>query len=305
MDPRLECGGIVLRSGAIQLELHWYLRHRIPLTCAPMTQHFSKTSHRPWQLPSGRWALAQRWNDLLFAHWPMQRSAIAALLPAGLEPDTFQGSAWLGVVPFWMDRVRLRWLPPVPGARVFAELNLRTYVRDVRTGVPGVYFLSLDANSLMAVGVARGLYQLPYHWAQMRMEPRGEREFSFYSSRLLSSRPVRFSARYRGLGPSHRLIQSRPGTIEYFLTERYCLFNRDPLGRLMRTDIHHIPWPLEDAEAEIEQNDLAAAVGLRLPDTEPLLHYSRRMVVYLWSAKFVEAGVLRPEAAVATAQYRR
>jgi hypothetical protein len=270
-----------------------------------MSNHGSKTSHRPWQLPAGKWALAQRWNDLLFAHWPVPARSIAALLPPGLEPDTFHGSAWLGVVPFWMDRVRFRVLPPVPGAQSFVELNLRTYVRDVRTGTPGVYFFSLDANSLLAVAVARGMYQLPYYWAKMRVVPRGEREFDFFSSRLMSSRPVRFSARYRGLGPNHRLAQSRPGPIEYFLTERYCLFHRDALGRLLRTDIHHVPWPLEDAEAEFNQNDLAEAVGLRLPDTEPLLHYSRRMVVYLWSSKFVEVGVLQPETAVATAQYRR
>jgi uncharacterized protein YqjF (DUF2071 family) len=270
-----------------------------------MTEQFKKTSHRPWPLPSGKWRMAQRWNDLLFAHWPMQAAAIQSLLPAGLEVDTYSGTAWLGIVPFWMDRVRLRWLPRIPGANKFAELNLRTYVRDVRTGTPGVYFFSLEASSLLAVTVARGAFQLPYHWAEMRMVPRGEREFEFYSSRLLSRKAVRFSARYRGLGPSHKLVQSRPGTIEYFLTERYCLFTRDPLGRLVRANIHHVPWPLEDAEAEFNENDLAGAMGLRLPDTEPLLHYCRHMVVYVWSAELAEVEVLQREHVVATAQYRR
>ena len=267
-----------------------------------MPDIFERTSHRPWPLPSGRWVMSQRWNDLLFAHWPMQASAIEALLPEGLEADTFHGSAWLGVVPFWMDRVRLRGLPPIPGVRKFPELNLRTYVRDSKTGASGVYFFSLDSANLLAVMVARSVFQLPYYWAQMKVEPRGDREFSFYSHRLLSSKPVRFSARFRGLGPSRRLMQSRPGTIEYFLTERYCLFTRDPLGRLLRADIHHIPWPLEEAEAEFDQNDLPASIGLRLPNIEPLLHYSRKLVVYVWSVEVVQPALVRPEAAVAAAQ---
>ncbi|WP_263351133.1 YqjF family protein [Acidicapsa acidisoli] len=261
-----------------------------------------KTSHRPWPLPPGRWAMTQRWNDLLFAHWPMRIAEVEALLPDGLEADVFQGSAWIGVVPFWMDKIQVRGVPPIPGARKFPELNLRTYVRDRRTGTPGVYFFSLDAGNLMAVIAARSFFHLPYYWAQMSIKPRGEREFSYYSRRLLSGRPVIFAARYRGLGPTHKLAQTRPGTIEYFLTERYCLFTRNALGRLMRADIHHVPWPLEEAEAEISQNDLAAQIGLQLPNTAPLLHYSRHLAVYVWPAELVQAKVVAATAAVAAAQ---
>jgi len=267
-----------------------------------MCATLEKTSHRPWPLPSGRWAMTQRWNDLLFAHWPMRISDIEALLPEGLEADVFQGSAWLGVVPFWMDKIQLHGLPTIPGARQFPELNLRTYVRDTRTGTPGVYFFSLDASNLLAVMVARGFFHLPYYWAQMSIKPRGEREFSFSSRRLLSGKPVHFAARYRGLGPSFKLVQSRPGTIEYFLTERYCLFTRDSLGRLQRANIHHIPWPLEEAEADISQNDLASHIGLELPPTKPLLHYSRRLVVYVWPPELVQAAVLATGPVVAAAQ---
>jgi len=267
-----------------------------------MRATLEKISHRPWPLPTGRWAMTQRWNDLLFAHWPMRIAEIEDLLPDGLEADVFQGSAWIGVVPFWMDKIRVRGLPPIPGARKFPELNLRTYVRDVRTGSPGVYFFSLDAGSLMAVIAARSLFHLPYYWAQMSIKPRGDREFSYYSRRLLSGKPVRFAARYRGLGPTHKLAQTRPGTIEYFLTERYCLFTRDALGRLQRADIHHIPWPLEEAEAEITQNDLAAHIGLTLPDSKPLLHYSRHLAVYVWPAELVLAKVVAAGPVVAAAQ---
>jgi len=267
-----------------------------------MSEILKKTSHRPWPLPSGRWAMSQQWNDLLFAHWPMRAAEIDALLPDGLEADVFQGSAWLGIVPFWMNKIHYRGLPAIPGMRQSPELNMRTYVRDVRTGMAGVYFFSLDASNLIGVIAGRSLFHLPYHWAQIKIEPRGDREFSFYSRRLLSGKPVRFAARYRGLGPTRKLAQTRPGTIEYFLTERYCLFTRDALKRVIRADIHHVPWPLEEAEAEISQNDLAATVGLQLPKTAPLLHYSRHLAAYVWPTELVEAAVLRAGPAVAAAQ---
>lgn len=250
-----------------------------------------RTSQRPRPLPSGRWAMTQRWNDLLFAHWPVAPSQVAPLLPEDLQVDTFQGSAWLGIVPFWMDRIKIRGIPPVPTARQFPELNLRTYVRDPRTGSQGVYFFSLDAGSLLAVAVARGVYHLPYYWAEMRIEQRSEREFVYYSRRRFTSRPVLFIARYRGLGPTRRLVESRPGSLEHFLTERYCLFTYDRGGNLVRANIHHVPWPLEEAEAEIHRNDLAAAIGITLPDIAPVLHYSRRLAVYVWPAEPVRRAV--------------
>ena len=246
-----------------------------------------RTSQRPRPLPSGRWAMTQRWNDLLFANWPVPASQILPLLPEGLQVDTFMGSAWLGMVPFWMDRIKIRGLPPVPGAHSFPELSLRTYVRDAHTGVQGVYFFSLDAGSLLAVAAARALYHLPYYWAEMRLEQRSDRDFSFYSRRRFAGHPVIFSARYRGLGPTRKLAESRSGSLEYFLTERYCLFSRNRAGRLVRANIHHVPWPLEDARAEIERNDLAAAIGIQLPNEEPVLHYSRRLAVYVWPAELV------------------
>jgi uncharacterized protein YqjF (DUF2071 family) len=226
--------------------------------------------------------MTQRWNDLLFAHWPVPASSLAALLPDGLQVDTFAGSAWLGVVPFCMDRIRLRGLPSIPGTRSFPELNLRTYVRDPKTGTSGVFFLSLDAGNLLAVAFARSMYSLPYYWSEMRIDQRSDREFSFYSRRRLARQPVIFKARYRGLGPTRKLAENRSGTLEHFLTERYSLFTRNREGQIMRASIHHVPWPLEEAEAEIERNDLASAVGLRLPNLDPVLHYSRRLVVYVW-----------------------
>lgn len=256
-----------------------------------MLEYLVRTSHRPRPLPTGRWAMTQRWNDLLFAHWPVPASSIAALLPEGLQVDTFDGSAWLGVVPFWMDRIKVRGAPPIPGASSYPELNLRTFVRDQRTRTPGTYSLSLDTSSLLAVGMGRLFHHLPYHWSEMRLEQRTDREFAFCSRRRFADEPVLFQARYRGLGPTRKLAESRCGTIEYFLMERNCLFSCNRSGQLLRANLHHIAWPLEEAEAVIERNDLAAEIGIQLPKQDPVLHYMRRLAVYIWPAELVRPVV--------------
>jgi len=246
------------------------------------------TGHRPTPLPKRHWAATQRWNDLLFAHWPVPAASVAPLLPAGLVPDTFEGSAWIGIVPFWMDRIRFNGLPRVPGASSFPELNLRTYVREEHTNLAGVYFFSLDAANPIAVTVARAFFRLPYYWSHMAIKPQQNGRFFYRSDRHLTRKPVRFRATYRGLGPTHRLAQSAPGTIEYFLTERYRLYTADHRGHLFQGDIHHLPWPLEAAEAEFHINELPAAHGITLPDTEPILFYARELVVYIWSIELAK-----------------
>jgi uncharacterized protein YqjF (DUF2071 family) len=251
-----------------------------------MTNILNIVDHRPYALPADRWRMAQRWNDLLFAHWPISAGEMARLLPAGLEVDTFDGYAWIGVVPFWMDRVRTRAVGErcivVPGTAAFCELNLRTYVRSPTTGLRGVYFFSLDAASALAVIGARTLFHLPYFFANMhqRMEADGTVEYS--SNRLLTGRRVRFKASYRGLGEVAG--PSRAGTLEYFLTERYCLFTRYA-GKVRVGHIHHLPWPLQSAEAEIRLNELPAAHGIALPDRPPVLHFARELQVYIWSMR--------------------
>jgi uncharacterized protein len=266
-----------------------------------MQEYLVRTSHSPRPLPSGLWRMTQRWNDLLFAHWPVAAESIAPLLPDGLQPDTFQGSAWLGVVPFWLDRIKVRGLPSMPGMRNFPDLNVRTYVRDVQTGTPGMYFFSLDATNLLAVALAHTFFHLPYHWAEMRLDQRSEREFSFFSRRRLVRKPVIFKARYRGLGPTRKLAEGRSGTLEHFLMERACLFTRNRAGEPVRANLHHVPWPLEDAEAEIERNDLAESIGIELPAIEPVLHYSRRLAVYVWPTELVRPALAaRPVTVAAT-----
>ncbi len=266
-----------------------------------MLEFMPRRSHQPRPLPSGHWLLKQRWNDMLFANWPVAASLLAPLIPEGLQVDIFQGSAWLGVMPFWMEQIKVRGLPTLPGARSFPQLSLRTYVRDPQTGTPGLSFLSLEASNPLAAMVGRAFYRLPYHWAEMHLEKRSEREFEFYSRRRLAQRPVVFNARYRGLGPSPRLMESRVGSIEYFLMERYCLYSSNRDGQAIKANLHHESWPLEEAEAEIEQNDLAAAFGIELPDVEPVLHYARRLAVYVWPSELVRPVMAaRPVTATAS-----
>jgi uncharacterized protein YqjF (DUF2071 family) len=251
-----------------------------------MTNILSVVSHRPYPLPAGRWRMTQRWNDLLFAHWPIPADEMVRLIPTGLKVDTFDGYAWVGVVPFWMDEVRTRTVGEgcisVPGTRTFCELNLRTYVRSPTTDLRGVYFFSLDAASTLAVIGARTLFHLPYFLASMHSQLESDGTVDYSSNRLLTGGRVRFKARYRGLGEIAG--PSRNGTLEHFLTERYCLFTQHA-GQVLRWDIHHLPWPLEAAEVEIKLNELPAAHGIALPNRPPVLHFARQLQVYLWSLR--------------------
>ena len=216
----------------------------------------------------------QRWHDLLFAHWPVPEATLARHLPPGLRLDTFEGRAWLGVVPFRMTGVRLAGLPPLPGAGAFPELNLRTYVR--RGEVRGVWFFSLDAGSRMAVEVARRWFGLPYFRASMRCAADGDG--IRYESRRTDPRgaPAELRASYAPTGP---VSPAPPGSLEDFLTNRLTLFAPRPRGGLLAGRVEHAPWPLQPARAELAANTLAASLGLPLRDAPASLLFSRRLEV--------------------------
>jgi uncharacterized protein YqjF (DUF2071 family) len=239
--------------------------------------------HRTYPLPRGPWVMRQTWRDLLFAHWPFPPHALQALLPAALELDTYGGQAWLGVVPFAMRDVHPRGLWSVGGLSHFLELNVRTYVRAEEHGIvkPGVYFFSLDAANPIAVALARKFFRLPYFTAQMaQWETRAG--WIEYRSRRTHARaaPAGFSAAYR---PTGRVYLSTPGTLDHWLTERYALYTVDPKGRPYIGEIHHVPWPLQPAAAELAAGDLVgASAALRLPDLPPLLHFARRIDMAAW-----------------------
>jgi uncharacterized protein len=247
------------------------------LLTAPSRQAASleETGHRPWPLPSRGWVMGQTWDDLLFAHWRVPEETLRPLVPEALELETKDGSAWLGVTPFTITGLRLRGTLPIPGISDFLELNVRTYVTF--GGKPGIWFFSLDASSALAVEAARRMYRLPYFRARMALARRGEWLDYACSRREAAARPFVWEGRYRPAGP---VATPATGTLEHFLTERYCLYAVDG-DDVLRAEIHHPPWPLQRAEAEIELNTMPPD-GVDLGDEEPLLHYSARQDVVIW-----------------------
>jgi uncharacterized protein len=228
------------------------------------------TAHRPWPLPERPWIMTQSWHDLLFAHWPVDKDLLRARVPPGLPLDLFDAQAWLGIIPFHMTNVAPRGLPALPWVSAFPELNVRTYVTI--DGKPGIYFFSLDAGNPLAVGTARTLFHLPYFTARMSREE-AEGWIAYESRRVSTEQPAELVCRYRPAGPAHPPV---PGTLEHFLTERYCLYTFDSSFHLYRLEIHHRPWPLQPAELQITSNTMAEAAGIRLPSMGPLLHFSKR-----------------------------
>jgi hypothetical protein len=219
--------------------------------------------------------MGQTWENLLFAHWRVPVDAVRGLVPAGLEIDVFEGSAWLGVTPFRVEALRLRGLPPAPGVFRFLELNVRTYV--TREGRPGIWFFSLDAAGRLAVEGARRAYRLPYHHARMRADRRGD-WIQYESTRLgRQPRPFVFSGRYRPTGPA---APPAPSSVEHFLVERYCLYTVHE-GRIHRAEIHHPPWPVQPAEAEIGLNTMPPD-EVRVPGEPALLHFAAVQDVVIW-----------------------
>ena len=240
------------------------------------------TAHRPWPVPDAPWILFQRWESLLFAHWRVAGAALRDRIPPGLELQEFDGSAWLAITPFLMTGVRPRIAPALPGLSEFPETNVRTYVTDGQK--PGVFFFSLDASNPIAVAAARQFYHLPYRHAEMAVEPFGNGT-TYRSRRIEGDTGAEFEAYAE---PSGAEFRSTPGTVEHFLTERYCLYAWED-GRLYRGEIHHAPWPLHRAHAEIRRNTLTAPLGLSLDENAALLHYSKSLDVRAWAPERVAA----------------
>jgi uncharacterized protein YqjF (DUF2071 family) len=228
--------------------------------------------------PARPWAGHMRWTELAFLHWPVTVETLRPLIPRELQIDTFANSAWVGVVPFRMEGVRLRAAPPVPTAHAFPEINVRTYVRGA--GRAGVWFFSLDAQSRLAVRGARFLLNLPYFDADMNVESSAG-VVDYASVRTHRRAPAAaFKARYRPIGEPY---EASPGTLDHFLVERYCLFTHDDRRGLGLLDVDHDPWPLQRASVEVAMNTMAVAAGIQLPQMDPVVHYAHTLEVRAWS----------------------
>lgn len=252
------------------------------------------TAHRPWPLPHGQWAMTQTWNDLLFAHWSVNPAQMRALVPDELTLDLYEGAAWISVVPFWIKSLRPPGLPALPLLSQFPELNVRTYV--TYGNKPGVYFFSLDAGNLSAVWGARLFYRLPYWHAAMKVKGKLEKEngprhggtpddWVQYRSRRIHG-PKANHGMPQFLGRYHPVMPVRtatPGSLPEFLSERYCLYSVSPKGRVYRSEVHHLPWPLQTAEVEIETNSMAEPLGLNLSPQPDIAHFSRSLKVLVWA----------------------
>jgi len=228
--------------------------------------------HRPWPLPAGRWTVGETLEDVLFAHWRVPPDALRPLVPGDVELELRDGAAWLGIVAMRVTALRSRGLLPIPGFSSFLQLNVRTYVRG-RDDRPGVWFLSLDASSRFAVEGARRRFGLPFFHARLSLDETGD--WRDVECARIGERGRVFSGRYRAEGKE---LVPAPGSLEEFLVERYCLYATDGKGRLLRGEIHHEPWSVRHADAEIE---LATIAPLEL-NGSALCHVAARQDLVVW-----------------------
>jgi uncharacterized protein YqjF (DUF2071 family) len=239
---------------------------------ARQSRSLEHLGHRSWPIKARGWTMAQTWEDLLFAHWRVPVEQVREHVPALLEVGERDGGAWVTVAPFRLTGLRARGTLPLPRVSSFLELNVRTPV-VAADGRPGVWFFSLDASSRLAVELARRAYKLPYFHARMSAMRRGE-WIDYECARMAEPGRV-FCGRYR---PDGEARHAEPGSLEWFLMEHYCLYTTDERDRLHRAEIHHEPWPLQPAEAEIELASIAP-VELR---GEPICWFSPRQDVVIW-----------------------
>jgi uncharacterized protein YqjF (DUF2071 family) len=228
------------------------------------------------QTPKGQPIMHQNWGKLLFMHWRIKENLLRPLIPESLEIDSFDGSAWIAIAPFtmWDIRALPPFLPPVPGFRSLHELNVRTYVRSDR--LPGVWFFSLHANNAAAVLAARRFFFLPYYKAEIDLEQQGQT--INYSLTRTDRPPAHFRASWK-IG--ELLPDARADSLEFFLTERYCLYSEHK-NTLYRALIHHQPWSLQKATLFSFSSTMIESHGLPAPSAEPLLHYAEELRVDIW-----------------------
>jgi uncharacterized protein len=230
-------------------------------------------SHRPYPLPKLPWLMTQTWTDVVFAHWPVAASSLRSIVPEGLEIDMYSGQAWISIVFFSMKDAGLIFTPRFSLKEKVHEMNVRTYVK--RNGKQGVYFFSLDTNSLLNTAGPRLSYFLPYFWADLKKERKNE-SLTIQAARKSSHREYKCR-----LSISGQTFSAEKGTLDEWLTERYCLFNRKG-GRYLRTDIHHKKWKLLQAEGRTAETAFIPPELKGTAAETPIFHYSKSQTAYIW-----------------------
>ena len=248
--------------------------------------------HRPWQPPDGQWLLSQSWDDLLFAHFAMDPPTLRRLVPDALTLDLYDGVAWLTISPFCTSHMRPSGIPPLPGISFFPQLNLRTYV--TMQGKPGLFYFSADAANLSAVWSARVFFRMQYWHAAIQVsgatiQARNsqERTIHFRSSRLHGPAAVNGPAKFDVIySPEGEPARARQGSLDEFLTERYCAYSWNR-RKYYRTEVHHQPWPLQPAGVEIRANSIADPFGLALPPKPDVCHFCRSLKMLVWAPEAI------------------
>jgi uncharacterized protein YqjF (DUF2071 family) len=231
-------------------------------------------AHRPWPIPRLPWVMGQTLHRLLFAHWPVDPKLVRPKVHPSIPLDTWEGRGWITMTPFSVRGTRPRLLPPLPLISAFPELNVRTY--STVGGKPGVYFFSLDADEWAAVLAARVIYRAPFFKADMDCTPEGDD--TYFRCHRTHGPAAEFEGRY---GPSGPVANAAPGSLDYWLCERYCMYTTDKRGRILRADIHHPPWPLRPAFLDLQRNTMARHIGIELTG-QPLLHLAQRQDLVFW-----------------------
>ena len=238
-----------------------------------------KQDHRSWHVPSKNWIMRQTWKNVLFAHWPILPERLRSSIPSSLDIDTYQQMAWLGVVIFEIEGIYFRGLPPISVVFSFPEVNLRTYVQH--KGKPGVFFLSLDVGNWASLAISKRWYHLPY--CKAKISYRKETPFTV---KVCVTEIVKLPLHSKGvLQTDLRSYFPEEGTIDHWLTERYCLYSVDRKGNIYCGDIHHKPWSLQKAQAVLSNNTLPAPFGINISVDEPILHFSKGLDALFWNIK--------------------
>ena len=252
----------------------------------PRTDHRIPTLHERVAVhsrPNGNPIMYQSWGKLLFMHWQVPIDTLRQHIPRRLAIDTFDGKAWISVTPFTVWGARPVYTPRLPWLSHFHEINVRTYVHY--HGVPGVWFFSLDANSAVAVIGARTLFALPYRHATITLEDKsGTIDYSVRRSNRDTAVRAEFQASWTIRADRPR---AEPGSLEFFLVERYCLYTA-PSNRLYRGRIYHEPWPLQEVRLSSFRSTMVEANGLPAPAGDPLLHHGGPVHVEVWPLEVLE-----------------
>ena len=231
--------------------------------------------------------MKMHWHDLLFMHYRVPVEQLRRLIPQPLEIDTFDGSAWIGIVPFRMTGVSPRFVPAVPWWSNFPELNVRTYVQI--DGKAGVWFFSLDATNPLAVRFARRTFHLNYVDANISFDHKDMScdgtWITYKSTRTHKGEPpAKLNCEYRPIGTPYR---AEPDSLEYFLTARYCLYCGNSAGKVFRGEIDHDPWDLQQAQAIVQENTMFNGLDIEPVDDKPILHYAQHVAAKAWAIRAV------------------